>query len=50
MGETRMARRALGDIVSVSRHARPASAARWLTSFAVHLPECKSRQSLATST
>ena len=41
-----MARRALGDIVSVSRHARPASAARWLTSFAVHLPECRSARSL----
>ena len=46
MGETSMARRALSDIVSVSRHARPASAARWLTSFAVHLPECCGTRSL----
>ena len=46
MGETSMARRALGDIVSVSRHARPASAARWLTSFAVHLPKCWNTRSL----
>ena len=41
-----MARRALGDIVSVSRHARPASAALWLTSLAVHLAECRSSRSL----
>ena len=46
MVETSIARRALGDIVSVSRHARPASAARWLTSFAVHLPECSGTRSL----
>jgi len=41
-----MARRALGDLASVSRHARPASAARWLTSLAVHLAECRSTRSL----
>ena len=41
-----MARRALDDIVSVSWHARPASAARWLTSLAVHLPECRRARSL----
>ena len=46
MSETRMARRVIGDIVSVCRHARPASAARWLTSFAAHLPECESTRSL----
>ena len=38
--------RAVGDILSVCRHARPASAARWLTSFAAHLPECESTRSL----
>ena len=47
MSETRTARRAVGDIVSVCQHARPASAARWLTSFAAHLPECQSTRSLA---
>ena len=46
MSETDTTRRALGDIVSVCRHARPASAARWLTSFAAHLPECRSKRSL----
>jgi FkbM family methyltransferase len=52
MSETRTAdpartsRRAVADIVSVCRHARPASAARWLTSFAVHLPECERTRSL----
>jgi FkbM family methyltransferase len=47
MSEMRTARRAVGDIVSVCLHARPASAARWLTSFATHLPECQSTRSLA---
>jgi FkbM family methyltransferase len=47
MSETRTARRAVGDIVSVCRHARPASALRWLTSFAAHLPECQNARSLA---
>jgi len=47
MSETRMARRAIADIGSVCRHARPASAARWLTSFAAHLVECESTRSLA---
>ena len=46
MSETRTARRAIGDIMSVCRHARPASAARWLTSFAAHLAECRSTRSL----
>jgi FkbM family methyltransferase len=41
-----MARRAAADILSVCQHARPASAARWLTSFAAHLTECQSRRSL----
>ena len=47
MSEMRTARRAVGDIASVCLHARPASAARWLTSFAAHLPECQSTRSLA---
>jgi len=46
MSQMDMARRAIGDIVSVCQHARPASAARWLTSFAAHLPECQRTQSL----
>jgi len=46
MSETHMARRAVGDIVSVCRHAGPASAARWLTSLAAHLPECHGTRSL----
>src|SRR6266496_2104995 len=46
MSETRIAARAASDIVSVCRHARPASAARWLTSFAAHLTECCTTQSL----
>jgi FkbM family methyltransferase len=47
MSETRMARRAIADIGSVCLHARPASAARWLTSFAAHLVECETTRSLA---
>ena len=47
MSETRMARRAIADIGSVCRHARPASAARWLTSFAAHLVACETTRSLA---
>jgi FkbM family methyltransferase len=46
MSETRMARTAIAGIRSVCRYARPASAVRWLTSFAAHLPECKSTRSL----
>ena len=46
MSENRTARRAVGDIMSVCLHARPASAARWLTSFAAHLPQCMSTRSL----
>lgn len=45
-GPARMPRRALADILSVCRHARPASAARWLTSFATHVKECQSTRSL----
>jgi FkbM family methyltransferase len=46
MSDVRMARRGIADIRSVCRHARPASAARWLTSFAAHLTECRSTRSL----
>ena len=46
MSDTRMARRAIADIRSACRYARPASAARWLTSFATHLTECESTRSL----
>jgi FkbM family methyltransferase len=46
MMQTGIARRAAGDIVSVYRHAGPASAARWLTSLAAHLPECHATRSL----
>jgi FkbM family methyltransferase len=46
MSETHMARRAITDIRSVCRHARPASAARWLTFLAAHLTECESTRSL----
>jgi len=46
MKQMRMARRSVGDIVAVCRCARPASAARWLLSFAAHLPECQSTRSI----
>ena len=46
MSETHSARRAIADIRSVCLRARPASAARWLTSLAVHLPECDRTRSL----
>jgi FkbM family methyltransferase len=46
MSENRTARRAVADILSVCRHARPASAARWLASFAAHSSECRSTRSL----
>jgi hypothetical protein len=44
--ETRMARRAVDDVVSVCRSASPSSAARWLTSLMVRLPECAGSRSL----
>lgn len=47
MSETHTARRAIADIRSVCQYARPASAARWLTSLATHLTECESTRSLA---
>jgi FkbM family methyltransferase len=46
MSELNVARRAITDILSVCRHARPVSSARWLTSFAAHLAECLSARSL----
>ena len=46
MGESRTASRAVADILSVCRHACPASAARWLASFAAHSSECRSTRSL----
>ena len=46
MSETHIARRAIADIGSVCRYARPTSAARWLTSFAANLTECQSTRSL----
>jgi FkbM family methyltransferase len=46
VNETGTARRAAGEIASVWRHACPASAARWLISFAAHLAECRSTRSL----
>lgn len=46
MSETRMAGRVISDIMSVCRHARPVSTARWLKSFAAHLTECRSTRSL----
>jgi FkbM family methyltransferase len=42
----RAARRAAADIWSVCRHARPVSAARWLTALATHVPEVASTRSL----
>ena len=50
MTNARMAHRAIADIRSVCRHASPASAARWLTSFAAHLTECGSTRSQALQT
>jgi hypothetical protein len=46
MSETHTARRAIADIRSVCLRARPASAARWLTSFAAHMTECHRTRSL----
>lgn len=46
MSERHTARRAIADIRSVCLRARPASAARWLTSFAAHLAECQRTRSL----
>jgi len=46
MSETQMVRRVIADVCCVCRRARPASAARWLMSFATHLKECESTRSL----
>jgi FkbM family methyltransferase len=42
-----IARRAVGDIISVCRSAYPAAAARWVTSLLTCLPECASARSLS---
>jgi FkbM family methyltransferase len=44
--DVRLARRAAGDVRSVCRCACPGAAARWVTSLAVHLPECARSHSL----
>ena len=44
--KARLARRAIGDVLSVSRRTSPASGARWLASLVYHLPECASSRSL----
>jgi FkbM family methyltransferase len=46
MKQMRIARRSVGDILSVCRCASPTSTARWLLSFAAHLPECQSTRSM----
>jgi FkbM family methyltransferase len=46
MSKTHTARRAIADIRSVCQRACPASAARWLMSFATHMTECRSTRSL----
>lgn len=40
-------RRFAGDVSAVIRHSEPASAAQWLSSLIVHLPECLRRRSLS---
>jgi FkbM family methyltransferase len=45
--EARLARRAIGDVTAVCRHAYPGTAARWMTSLVAHLPECARSRSLA---
>lgn len=41
-----VARRAIGDVLSVCRTSYPATAARWLTSLVTQLPECTRSSSL----
>jgi FkbM family methyltransferase len=45
--KTYEARRAVSDIGSVCKSARPAAAARWLACLAGHSPECARRRSLS---
>jgi FkbM family methyltransferase len=44
--EAHLARRAVGDVLSVLRRASPASGAHWMASLVYHLPECASSRSL----
>jgi len=44
--EARMARGAIGDVVSVCRNASPSTATHWLASLMVRLPECAGSRSL----
>ena len=46
MLDTRMARRGGADILAVSRHACPVTAARWITGLASRLPQCAQTRSL----
>ncbi len=46
MSEARTAGRAMDEILSVCRHARPVSAARWLVSCTANLTKCHSMRSL----
>jgi FkbM family methyltransferase len=43
----RQARRLVGDVLAVCQCARPAAAARWTATLAVHLPECLKAASLS---
>ncbi len=45
--DTRITRRAVGDVKSVWRCACPAAASRWIASLVVHLPECARSRSLS---
>jgi FkbM family methyltransferase len=45
--ETRMVRRAVGDVVSVCRNTSPSTATRWMASLMVRLPECAGARSLS---
>jgi len=45
--DTRMTRRAVGDVTSVWRCACPAAASRWTASLVVHLPKCARSRSLS---
>jgi FkbM family methyltransferase len=45
--DTRLARRAVGEVRSVGRNASPGAAARWVAALAAHLPECSRSRSLS---
>lgn len=44
--DSRVVRRAIGDVRAVCRSASAPAAARWITSFVTHLPECAKTRSL----